>query len=103
MKGISESKFNDLTKMEQMGYIKEWSCKCNECGNKWHYLDSTKREIENNVKTNALVGVSACFGSPVGVYGANKMKDFQSELRKLSQCPNCQSSNFELVAKYYRK
>jgi hypothetical protein len=103
MKSISEEKYNSLSKIEQKEYVKEWACSCNECDKKWHFLDSTKKQLESIALSNNLIGTSACCGNPIGLYGANKGREFTNELNKLKQCPDCKSTNIELKAKYHKK
>src|SRR3989338_11642722 len=39
--------------MESKGMVKEFKCKCNQCGKVWHYLESREKEIEKDIKLNA--------------------------------------------------
>ena len=57
---ISEEEYNSLDTILKKNYIKEWSCVCNECKHKWHYLDDVEKKIRSQETGNALMGVGFC-------------------------------------------
>ena len=87
---------------EKNGDVKEWECTCNECKNKWHYLDSAERQLAIMGISNGLLGLGMCC-SPCGVIFSNKSSDLSREMGKLKSCPKCGSSNVTRKAKFFNR
>jgi len=100
---INEEEFNTLSPSEMKEYVKEWSCVCNECSEKWHYLDSVEKEINSQIQTNALTGLAFCCNPCVGSTTSNANTQLSQQRTKLKVCPKCGSSNVAKVAKYFKK
>ncbi len=96
---ISEAKYNELSKSEKRGFVKEWSCKCNECKKKWHYLDEIERKMKNQEVSNALTG---CFVPCFSPFTSNKVRESEKQRKELSSCPKCGSANVVKTAKFYK-
>ena len=100
---ISEDDFNKLDSKSKKNYVKEWSCICNECGGKWHYLDDVAKGIKKQIHANAC---SACGGGGTSEGPAQlntENKKLELKVLELESCPKCKSSNVTKEARYFRK
>ncbi len=84
-----------------MGYIKEWQCTCNECGNQWHYLDSVEKKMHDQIQTNACTGLSFCCNPCIGLSATNANTQLENQILDLRRCPKCKSSNVRRTEKYF--
>ena len=100
---ISEEEYNSLDAILKKNYIKEWSCACNECKHKWHYLDDVEKKIRSQETSNALMGVGFCCNPCVAISTSNANTQLEQQRMKLSSCPKCGSSNVQKSSKYFKK
>ncbi len=99
VKSITEEQYKKLIWKEKLSYVKEWKCKCNECGKTWHYLASDKFSQDTGELGKDLIQSTACCCNPFGILIGGlrqKQKDF-------NQCPNCNSKNVKKQKLYYKK
>jgi len=99
-------------------YVKEIKCKCNECGQVWHYLEAEERRLRLAAKGNALTG---CCGS-LGMCGGmlvddnavthcmpaikiftDRSQERINQAEKLKKCPKCGSDNITKMDVYHEK
>jgi exosome complex RNA-binding protein Csl4 len=80
----------------------EWSCVCNECDEKWHYLDSVEQKITNQMSSNSMDS-HCCVCHPCRSSLKNKNTQLLQQKMKLRSCPKCGSSNITKIAKYFKK
>ncbi len=102
-KSITNEQYEKLILSDKQKYIKEWVCKCNECGKKWAYLDSVEKEMKRQLAGNALVGLGMCCNPCVTVATSNANTQLSKQVKELKQCPKCKSSNVRCEAKYFKK
>lgn len=102
-KSINEEEFSALSPSEKEGYVKEWSCVCNECSEKWHYLDAVEKEIDRQIQVNALSGLAFCCNPCVTSASSNANTQLSQQKMKLKTCPKCGSSNVTKIGKYFKK
>ena len=102
-KTINESQYNALEKSEKSQYIKEWSCVCNSCKEKWHYLDSVEKKIDSQQTANALMGLGMCCNPCMTTAMANTNTQLEQQKNKFKSCPKCGSANVTKTAKYFKK
>ncbi|VVB83630.1 Uncharacterised protein [uncultured archaeon] len=100
---IEEAEFEKLSRSEKKEYIKEWGCICNECRNKWHYLDSIEKEINFQTRNNSLLGLGMCCNPCVALSTSNANTQLSQQKAKLKSCPKCGSSNVTRNAKFFKK
>lgn len=103
IKSINEEEFGNLDSSEKEDYVKEWSCVCNECSEKWHYLDSVEKEIDAQIQTNALTGLAFCCNPCIGTTTTNANTQLSQQRMKLKVCPKCGSANVTKIAKFFKK
>ena len=84
------------------GMIKEIKCKCNQCGNVWHYLEEDEKKLKTQATSNALIGCGMCC-NPFGALFSNKAADLQRELDKMKKCPKCNSTDVTRTPIYHEK
>lgn len=101
-KFLKEDEYKKLPSADKKNYVKEWSCKCNNCGKKWAYLDKIEKQMKSQAISNSLMGLGMCC-NPCGAIFSNKSIDTSNEIEKLKQCPKCQSSNAKCEARYFKK
>ena len=90
--------------MKSKGMIKEVKCKCNQCGNVWHYLEEDEKKLKEQSNANRLVGCGTCACcSPFGVLFTNKANDLQREADKIKKCPKCNSTDVTKTQIYHAK
>src|SRR3989338_2223920 len=77
--------------MQKKGMIKEIKCKCNQCGKIWHYQESRVKEIEEDIFSNATVGLAGVtlFGMGVATQAKRNLEAQRDLLDKLKKCPEC--------------
>ena len=105
-----KNKFQDKSKQEKQkdsemkskGMIKEIKCKCNQCGNVWHYLEEDEKKLKSQSRSNAMMGCGMCC-SPFGALFSNKSLDLQREIDKMKKCPKCSSSDVAKTQIYHAK
>ncbi|MEK6938347.1 MAG: hypothetical protein AABX04_04855 [Nanoarchaeota archaeon] len=100
---LSEEKYKNLTWSEKQQYAKEWACTCNECQNKWHYLDSVEKQMSGQGMANAMMGLGSCCNPCMVTATANANTQLGQQIAKLKSCPKCGSSNVTKTAKYFKK
>lgn len=100
---ISEEKYKNLDKLESKSYVKEWSCTCNECKHKWHYLDDVERQIKTQELSNAFMGMGFCCNPCALSAASNANTQLKQQRTKLSSCPECGSSNVTKIQKFFKK
>ena len=100
---IEETEFKKLSWSERNKYVKEWVCVCNECKNKWHYLDSVEKEINSQSCNNALIGTGMCCNPCIATATSNANTQLSQQKAKLKSCPNCGTSNITRNAKFFKK
>ena len=88
--------------MEAKGTIKEFKCKCNQCGKVWHYLESDFKSVKSQQMSNALIGAGMCC-NPFGAYFSNKSLEQGREADKFNKCPSCNSADITKTAIYHEK
>lgn len=101
---FKESKKQE-NELRAKGMIKEIKCKCNQCGNIWHYLEEDEKKLKNQAAGNALMGcgmLGMCC-SPFGAIFSNKSLDLQRELDKMKKCPKCNSTDIERTPIYHEQ
>lgn len=82
--------------------VKEIKCKCNQCKHVWHYLEEDEKDLERQVRNNALIGCGMCC-NPLGGLYSNKAIDLSREAKKLQKCPKCGSGDITKKEIYYEK
>jgi len=88
--------------MKSKGLIKEIKCKCNQCGNVWHYLEEDEKKLKNQSGLNACIGCGMCC-NPFGAIFSNKSMDLQREIGKMKKCPKCNSIDVLRTTIYHEK
>jgi hypothetical protein len=92
-------------KFDPKKHVKEYRCTCKECGTVWHYLASEESALKLQGASNALMGCAwastSC--SPISMIFSNKSIDTSRQLKKLSLCPNCNSSNIKKEEIFHEK
>ncbi len=88
--------------MKSKGMIKEIKCKCNQCGNVWHYLEEDEKKLKSQAMGNAMIGCGMCC-NPFGALFSNKSIDLQREMDKMKKCPKCNSTDVSRTPNYYAK
>ena len=88
---------------EKKNYEKEWECTCNECKEKWHYLASVEKQMQNQQVGNALMSLGFCCNPCVVSATSNANTHLQQQRANLKSCPKCRSSNVQRTAKYFKK
>ena len=88
--------------MNSKGMIKEIKCKCNQCGNVWHYLEEDEKKLKSQATSNALLGCGMCC-NPFGALFSNKSIDLQREIGKIKKCPKCNSTDVTRTPTYHAK
>ncbi|MFH1175010.1 MAG: hypothetical protein V1725_07810 [archaeon] len=92
-----------LNKEDQRNYVKEWHCGCNECGEKWHYLDKVEKEMNSQIGLNGLLQAGNCCNPCVGTATSNANTQLKKQVHELKQCPKCKSGNVTCQARYFKK
>ena len=91
----------DKTNFDSKKHIKEYRCKCNQCGKIWHYLESDEKRIKKQILTNACGQMQCCL--PLQMYSNNERNKWEQECDKLNKCPECGSGDISKEEKYYAK
>ena len=90
--------------MESKGMVKEFKCKCNQCGKIWHYLESREKELEKNIKSNAgSQAAFALFNVGAALQAKRNVEAQQDLLDKLKKCPECGSHDITKENIYYKE
>lgn len=100
---ITEEEYGKLSWSDKQKYEKEWSCVCNECKTKWHYLDSVEKQMNSQALGNALIGFGFCCNPCVTTATSNANTQIAQQKVKLKSCPKCGSSNVTKKAKSFKK
>ncbi len=100
---INEEQYANLKYGSKGNYIKEWVCKCNECGKKWAYLDSVEKEMRRQATGNALMGLGMCCNPCMVLATSNANTQLSKQIKELKQCPECKSSNVKCETRYFKK
>jgi hypothetical protein len=95
-------KKNKEKEMKSKGMIKEIKCKCNQCGNVWHYLEEDEKKLKSQSISNAMIGCGMCC-NPFGALFSNKSIDLQREMDKMKKCPKCNSTDVTRTPTYHEK
>jgi len=103
VKSIKEDKYKELTWKEKLQYVKEWHCKCNECGKTWNYLSKVENEMNRQQGLNACLQTGNCWNPCVGAITSNANVQLSKQLKELKQCPKCKSGNVKREARYFKK
>ena len=88
--------------MEHEEKIKEIKCKCNQCGKVWHYLESRKKQLKQQITGNTLFTCATCC-SPFAMFTANKANDLRKQLEDLEKCPECGSADVTIKEIWHKK
>ena len=80
---------NNLQKRKKL--IKEFRCKCKQCGHVWHYLPEEEKRANSNVLWNSCGMMSCCL--PFQIFSKNQADNWQNTLDKFKKCPKCGSTN----------
>ncbi len=92
-------------------HVKEYKRKCNECKTTWHSLADREDKLKNDLKSNNCdQGLAAC-GMCGGNWQAANMSTqvkrnehaLTEEVKRLHECPKCQSGNYTETAVYYER
>lgn len=102
MASLNEEQYTKLSYGEKLQYIKELACVCNECNNKWHYLDSVEKQMKTQIAGNAMVGLGMCCNPCAVTATSNANTQLNQQLAKLKSCPKCGSQNVNKIAKYFK-
>ena len=102
-KSITEEEYKQLSWKEKFNYVKEWKCKCNECGKHWNYLDKAEKEMRNQIGLNACLQVGYCCNPCMGIATSNANTQLSKQVKELKQCLQCKSSNVKCEARYFLK
>ena len=98
-----KNKENETEKeMNSKGRIKEMKCKCNQCGNVWHYLEEDEKKLKIQAMSNAMIGCGMCC-NPFGALFSNKSMDLQREMSNMKKCPKCNSTDVTKNPIYHEK
>ncbi len=105
-----KTKYQDKKKIDQLkekemksqGKIKEIKCKCNQCGNIWHYLEDDEKKLKSQAIGNSMIAAGMCC-NPFGALYSNKSIDIQKEIDKMKRCPKCNSMDFSKNPIYHAK
>lgn len=102
-KSLNQEEYSALEPAMKKMYIKEHSCVCNECGEKWHYLDSVEKNMNSQEMANALTGLGFCCNPCVTTATSNANTQIAQQKAKLKSCPKCGSSNVTKTEKFFKK
>lgn len=104
--------WREKDRYEALPTITEIRCTCNQCGKVWHYLPSEKKEAEPEPGCGGCVTCSGCLLlSPLLailglILGSSEKAEYQAKrmaLKKVNECPNCHSKDFDKEEITYKK
>jgi len=67
------------------------------CGKVWHSLVARETQISRNEQANNCNVAAQCCNPAAQLQAKRNVEANQSELARLRQCPNCQSTNYHQV------
>ncbi len=102
-KSIGKKEFDSLEKEDQKKYTLEWNCICNQCKEKWHYLDSVEKRMESQTNANICAGTTMCCNPCATSAMGNANTQLDKQLKELKQCPKCKSGNVKREPKYFKQ
>lgn len=102
-KSINEEQYKELTWRERLNYVKEFKCRCNECGKTWNYLANAEKEMKTQMLGNACVHAGNCCNPCIALGASNANTQLSKQIKELKQCPKCRSSNVVYEARYFPK
>lgn len=85
------------------GNVGEYRRTCLACGKVWHSLIAREQQVQQGIKSSNCDVITLC-GNPAAQQQATRnLSAGQSEIARLRQCPNCNSSSYheEIVAYQY--
>ena len=71
--------------------ISEIKCKCNSCGQVWHYLPKEEKRAKSGKCWSVYGQITCCL--PIQLYSKHQGLKWEGELDKFKKCPKCGSIN----------